>query len=163
MCERKSWTKIVCFSHNSRKTEYWNFFTNNEATKNGVTWPKLWDPSTAFWEGMENNVVKGTKFADPGTTITWMTKYPKLNGLPKRTKLSYSFTTSWETDGHSLHVKLREGTKLHKYRTDNCVKNRFYSRFRRSIRNVNELIKIFWKKKFKQLKPTFISKVIEIT
>lgn len=47
-------------------------------------------------------------------------------------------------------------------RTDNCVKNRFYSRFRRSIRSVNEFIKLFWKKTFKQLKPNFISKVIEM-
>lgn len=48
-------------------------------------------------------------------------------------------------------------------RTDNCVKNHFYSQFRKAVRIVNDLMKKCLKKSYKPIKPNFINKIIEIT
>ena len=46
------------------------------------------------------------------------------------------------------------------FRTDNCVKNHLYSKFRKVIRYINDQIETKFKKKFKPLKIDFIYKLI---
>ena len=47
-------------------------------------------------------------------------------------------------------------------RTDNCVKNHFYSQFRKAIRVVNELIKLYYKKSTNTIRPNIIRKIVEV-
>ena len=46
-------------------------------------------------------------------------------------------------------------------RTDNCVKNHFYSKLRKSIRKLNKTIHDFFKREFKEIKITILYKLIE--
>ena len=46
-------------------------------------------------------------------------------------------------------------------RTDNCVKNHFYSKLRKAIRKLNKAIHDFFKKEFKEIKITILYKLIE--
>lgn len=47
------------------------------------------------------------------------------------------------------------------FRTDNCVKNHFYSKLRKSIRKLNKAIHDYFKKEFKEIKITILYKLIE--
>lgn len=49
------------------------------------------------------------------------------------------------------------------YRTDNCVKNHFYSKLRKSIRKLNKVISKKLKKQAKEIRPTVLYKIIEAT
>jgi hypothetical protein len=46
-------------------------------------------------------------------------------------------------------------------RTDNCIKNHFYSRLRKGLRKVNKLIEDYHKQEFKEFKIIDLYKVIE--
>ena len=48
-----------------------------------------------------------------------------------------------------------------RYRTDNCVKNHFYSKLRKAIRKLNKVIHDHFKKEFKEIKITILYKIIE--
>lgn len=48
-------------------------------------------------------------------------------------------------------------------RTDNCVKNHFYSQFRKAIRIINDLMKKNGIKSFKPIKTSFIKQIIGVT
>ena len=54
-------------------------------------------------------------------------------------------------------------SKLIEGRTENCVKNMLYSRMRKSVRQLNRLVYGFFKKELKQIKISFINRLIEIT
>lgn len=65
---------------------------------------------------------------------------PNGNGLLKKMNLSISSIISSETSGPLLQIILRAGTLCYNHRTDNCIKNHFYSRLRKGLRKVNKLI-----------------------
>ena len=46
-------------------------------------------------------------------------------------------------------------------RTDNCVKNHFYSKLRKAMRKLNKYIHDFYRKEFKEIKINAIYKIIE--
>ena len=46
-------------------------------------------------------------------------------------------------------------------RTDNCVKNHFYSKLRKSLRHLNKIVKKNFKKEFRELKIGALYKIIE--
>ena len=48
-------------------------------------------------------------------------------------------------------------------RTDNCVKNHFYSRLRKSLRKVNGAIQATMKKMYRPLQMNTIYKIVEAT
>ena len=53
---------------------------------------------------------------------------------------------------------------MHAYvidRTDNDVKNRFYSKIRKGLRKVNYIVKDHFRKDFKEIKQTVLYKIIE--
>lgn len=47
------------------------------------------------------------------------------------------------------------------FSTDNCVKNHFYSKLRKSLRSLNKKIHKFLKKEYKEIKTSSLYKVIE--
>lgn len=49
------------------------------------------------------------------------------------------------------------------YRTDNCVKNHFYSNLRKAIRKLNKTIADNFKPHIKELRPIVLYKIIEAT
>lgn len=46
-------------------------------------------------------------------------------------------------------------------RSDNCVKNHFYSKLRKSIRKLNKIIVDYFENGFNQIKDKILSKIIE--
>ena len=48
-------------------------------------------------------------------------------------------------------------------RTDNCVKNHFYSKLRKALRKLNKAIYSHFKREFREIKMTALYKVIEAT
>ena len=46
-------------------------------------------------------------------------------------------------------------------RTDNCVKNHFYSKLRKSLRKLNKIIHDHFRKEFKEIKTTALYKIVE--
>jgi hypothetical protein len=48
-------------------------------------------------------------------------------------------------------------------RTDNCVKNHFFSKLRKSVRKLNKVIHEHFKKTYKEIRLSIINKIIEAT
>ena len=48
-------------------------------------------------------------------------------------------------------------------RTDNCVKNHFYSKMRKAIRKLNKVIHQYFRKELKEIKFTVLYKIVEAT
>jgi hypothetical protein len=46
------------------------------------------------------------------------------------------------------------------FRTDNCVKNHFYSKLRKLLRKLNKIIQFYFKKKFRQIDISIIYKIV---
>ena len=49
------------------------------------------------------------------------------------------------------------------FRTDNCVKNHFYSRMRKAIRKLNKTIHHNFKKDYREIKMPVLYKIVEAT
>lgn len=48
-------------------------------------------------------------------------------------------------------------------RTDNCVKNHFYSKLRKALRKLNKVIHTHFRKEFREVRMTVLYKIIEAT
>ena len=48
-------------------------------------------------------------------------------------------------------------------RTDNCVKNHFYSKLRKALRKLNKAIHSHFKKEYREIRMTVLYKIIEAT
>lgn len=66
------------------------------------------------------------------------------------------------TDGLRFLDILMEGIIALILRTDNCVKNKLYSKLRKAMKFINDSIQTRFRKRFKPLKVTFIYKMIEM-
>lgn len=61
------------------------------------------------------------------------------------------------------HLKGAPGkVKFSKFRTDNCVKNHFYSFFRKCIKNVNYSLNVLSERKIRPLKLSIMNKIVSI-
>ena len=109
---------------------------------------------------MGSNAVKGTGITDLDFIIIQILGLLRRTGYAQKTNNLFPYITCLETNGPKLLGKFLEGKRLKTCRTDNCVKNRFYTKFRRSIRFFNDCIKRFWKKQIKPLKLTLIQKFV---
>lgn len=49
------------------------------------------------------------------------------------------------------------------FRTDNCVKNHFYSKMRKAIRKLGKVIQIHFRKQVKEIKLNVLYKIVEAT
>ncbi len=65
-----------------------------------------------------------------------------------------------EINGQKYPDIFKEGMIIINFRRDNCVKNQQYSKLRKAIRFVNDIIEKNLKKKYKQLRINFIYKLI---
>lgn len=48
-------------------------------------------------------------------------------------------------------------------RTDNSVKNHFYSRLRKSLKKINQVYAEEFRKDYKEIKPPILYKIVEVT
>ena len=48
-------------------------------------------------------------------------------------------------------------------RSDNCIKNHFYSRLRKGLKKMNQVAEEFLEKRFKEIKFNVLFKIIEAT
>lgn len=51
----------------------------------------------------------------------------------------------------------------HLARSDNCVKNHFYSKLRKSVRKLNKLINDYFREEYKPIKESVLSRIIKTT
>mgnify|MGYP006959897664 FL=1 len=56
-----------------------------------------------------------------------------------------------------------EGKHCVKFRSDNCIKNHFYSRLRKGLKKMNQAAEEFLEKRFKEIKFNILFKIIEAT
>lgn len=61
--------------------------------------------------------------------------------------------------GHNCS-KITRKVLLFLLRTDNCVKNHFYSKMRKAIRKLNKVIHIHFKKEIKEIKLNVLYKLV---
>jgi hypothetical protein len=47
-------------------------------------------------------------------------------------------------------------------RTDNCVKNHFYSKLRKALKKLNRVVKRSLKKELKEVKPNVLYRIVEV-
>ena len=66
-----------------------------------------------------------------------------------------------EINGQSLLNNYQEGNSFSRSRTDNCVKNHFYSKLRKAQRKLNKIIHDHFRKEFKEIKSTALYKIID--
>ena len=66
-----------------------------------------------------------------------------------------------EISGQSYLKSYPEGKNKKLSRTDNCVKNHFYSKLRKAIRKLNKTIHDHFRREFKEIKITILYKIIE--
>lgn len=48
-------------------------------------------------------------------------------------------------------------------RSDNCVKNHFYSKLRKSVRKLNKLINDYFREEYKPIKESALSRIVKTT
>lgn len=48
----------------------------------------------------------------------------------------------------------------HRFRTDNCIKNHFYSKLRKGLRMINKKIERYMKKEYKDITTSTLYKII---
>ena len=58
-------------------------------------------------------------------------------------------------------TKTARKVPIYLLRSDNCVKNHFYSKLRKSVRRLNKLIHDFFPEEFKLIKESVLSKIIK--
>lgn len=60
--------------------------------------------------------------------------------------------------------RLEVGVKVHTntFRTDNCVKNHFYSKLRKALKKINKVINHVYRKEFKEIKPNVLYRIVEV-
>jgi len=63
--------------------------------------------------------------------------------------------------GHHRSTAQQQVT-LPSYRTDNSVKNHFYSRLRRALRKLNKVITVDYSKDLKEFKPNILYRIVEV-
>lgn len=85
------------------------------------------------------------------------------NGHPRRRNCSSTCTKNSAISGQPFLKELQEGTPGEYYRSDNCVKNHFYSKIRKSARKLNKIIHEIHKEEYRPIKNCMLSKIIEIT
>lgn len=52
-------------------------------------------------------------------------------------------------------------TFIKQFRTDNCVKNHFYSKLRKLLRRLNKIIQFYLKKQFRPIDISVMYKIVE--
>jgi hypothetical protein len=95
--------------------------------------------------------------------IIYRPKLINLNGLTNNKISSLRFIIKLEASGNKLRNSWTTGTLIiHPFRTDNAVKNHFYSTLRRSLRRIN---KFYGFKnstnQMKNLKPSTLTFLVE--
>jgi hypothetical protein len=66
----------------------------------------------------------------------------------------------WGIAGRKYRANSLEGIRLYNIRTDNSVKNKFFSKYRRAIKNINQTLNHSQKFKVKDLKIGLVYKLI---
>jgi hypothetical protein len=64
--------------------------------------------------------------------------------------------------GRKFQGICQEGILMFDNRTDNAVKNKLYSKYRRALRNINILLKEREEIKYKEIAITFVYKIMNI-
>lgn len=62
------------------------------------------------------------------------------HGQHKNKKLYSKLIKNMEISGHKFRNSSKEGKKIYEFRTDNAIKNHFYSSIRRSLRRINKIL-----------------------
>ena len=77
-----------------------------------------------------------------GGTITWTQKLRKMPSLRKRRHVSLKLIKSSAISGRTLRNSCQEGEiQIWNCRSDNCIKNYYYSTLRKHIRRINKNLK----------------------
>ena len=104
---------------------------NSTATKNG---PKF---QNAFVKFLNLRFAKENK-SGKDFIITWTLRLITLSGLLRNNNYCWNCKKRWEINGQKYRKRLPEGFLI--TRTDNSIKNHFYSILRRTIRWLNKEI-----------------------
>lgn len=59
-------------------------------------------------------------------------------------------------------VQTRRQVPFHSLRSDNCVKNHFYSKLRKALRKINRVVQTNYKKELKEFKPNVLYRIVEV-
>lgn len=78
--------------------------------------------------------------AESDGIIIWIHKWIRNRGLMRRKSYCFKFIVSRGISGNWCRDILRGGNVFNKIRTDNDIKNHFYSTLRRSLRRLNKFI-----------------------
>jgi hypothetical protein len=116
-------------------------------------------------EKVLNNADRGKfcpHFIDIKTTST--RRPPKLSGRTIRNACWSNFIIKSEISGQSLH-RNSPASKIQYYifRTDNCVKNHFYSKLRKILRKLNNIIYYHFRKQYREININIVYKIVEAT
>ena len=95
------------------------------------------------------------------TTTTSTPPSPRMNGPPQKNSPSFDYTTHSATNGRSSASDSAWAGTSRSLRTDNTVKNHFYSRLRKSLRRLNKVICERYKKTMREIRPQVLYKIIE--
>lgn len=72
-------------------------------------------------------------------------------------KLHNEIGNKWATIAQHLSGKYF----VNNFRTDNCVKNHFYSKLRKLLRKLNKIIQFYLKKQFRPIDISVMYKIVE--
>lgn len=101
------------------------------------------------------------RFLPQGITIILTRISSTQSGRSKRSKFCFNCMKKSVISGRSSRINCPEGKYFALLRTDNCVKNHFYSKLRKAVRKINKIIYKSLKKEFKEIKTTTLYKIIE--
>ena len=90
-----------------------------------------------------------------------------MGGEEKKSGLKEQWTEEEEEQLYQLHEKMGNRwaaiAQLMEGRTDNCVKNHFYSKLRKALRKLNRAVQSHFRRDCRPLKMAALYKVLEAT
>lgn len=114
-------------------------------------------------EETANNADKGFYFWNLGTRQSYNLHLFISSGRNNKKNWCTNFMTKLEINGPWSLKKWKEGKSRNYWRTDNCVKNHFYSNLRKAIRKLNKAISDNFRSEIKEIRPIVLYKIIEAT
>ena len=93
-----------------------------------------------LWQKRKTMQIKVESIYTAGTTTILIKISARSSGLISKKILFSNCKMSMATNGRLLPANFQEGSFLLYQRSDNCVKNHFYSKLRKGLRKVNKKI-----------------------
>ena len=139
MSSRRIWSQRVSF-HLFRRTKPSDALLPNTSLKTGPSLPKDWPPNAVPKKEQANNVARGNTYPQPRWYNHLDPTIEKKGWTKKDEELLLALHKEHGNKWTIIADKMTGRYFPHQHRSDNSIKNYFYSTVRRNLRRMGKLL-----------------------